>query len=103
MKCNDNDAFQGGVFIHEIHAGGAAEKTGALHHGDLVTKVMIGMKNKLPKARKMRKPPGTLGLKKFGPGKFWVENVWTQNTCILAYMQTFILISGNLTETKYIS
>ena len=31
--------FQGGVFIHEIHAGGAAEKTGMLHHGDLVTKV----------------------------------------------------------------
>ena len=31
--------LQGGVFIHEIHAGGAAEKSGALHHGDLVTKV----------------------------------------------------------------
>ena len=29
--------------------------------------------NKLAKARKMRKPPGTLGLKKFGPGKFWVK------------------------------
>ena len=27
--------------------------------------------------------PGTLGLKKFGPGKIWVENVRTQNTCIL--------------------
>ena len=27
----------------------------------------------------MRKPPGTLGLKKFGPGKFWVEKVWAQN------------------------
>ena len=40
--------------------------------------------NKLAKARKMRKPPGTLGLKNFGPGKIWVENVWTQNTCILA-------------------
>ena len=26
-------------------------------------------KNKLAKARKMRKPPGMLGLKKFGPGK----------------------------------
>ena len=35
----DNVAVQGGVFIHEIHAGGAAEKTDALHHGDLVTKV----------------------------------------------------------------
>ena len=29
--------------------------------------------NKLAKARKMRKPPGTLGLKKFGPGKIWVK------------------------------
>ena len=28
--------------------------------------------NKLAKARKMRKPAGTLGLKKFGPGKLWV-------------------------------
>ena len=37
-------------------------------------------KNKLTKARKMRKPPGTLGLKKFGPGKIWVENVWTQKS-----------------------
>ena len=37
---------QGGVFIHEIHAGGAAEKAGALHHGDLVTKVMIVMREK---------------------------------------------------------
>ena len=36
-------------------------------------------KNKLAKAWKMRKPPGTLGLKKFGPGKFWVEQVWAQN------------------------
>ena len=34
--------------------------------------------NKLAKARKMRKPPGTLGLKKFGPGKFWVKKVWAQ-------------------------
>ena len=33
--------FQGGVFIHEIHAGGVAEKTGVLHQGDLVTKVTI--------------------------------------------------------------
>jgi len=38
-KSNDNVDIQGGVFIHEIHAGGAAEKSGALHHGDLVTKV----------------------------------------------------------------
>ena len=34
------------------------------------TAVWIGfLKNKLAKARKMRKPPGTFGLKKFGPGK----------------------------------
>ena len=32
--------------------------------------------NKLAKARKMRKPPDTLGLKKFRPGKFGVEKVW---------------------------
>ena len=31
--------FQVGVFIHEIHAGGAAEKLSLLHQGDLVTKV----------------------------------------------------------------
>ena len=31
--------IQVGVFIHEIHAGGAAEKLGLLHQGDLVTKV----------------------------------------------------------------
>ena len=40
--------------------------------------------NKLAKARKMRKPPGTLSLKKFGLGNLWVEKVWTQNTCIPA-------------------
>ena len=39
--------------------------------------------NKLAKARKMRKPPGTLSLKKFGLGILWVEKVWTQNTCML--------------------
>ena len=47
--------------------------------------------NKLAKAWKMRKPPGTLGLKEVGPGKIWVKNVWTQNTCILAFLHTFIL------------
>ena len=56
--------------------------------------------NKLAKARKMRKPPGTLGLKKFVPGKIWVENVLTQNTCILAFLHTFVLISENPTKTK---
>ena len=30
----------------------------------------------------MCKPPGTLHLKKFGPGKLWVENVPAQNICI---------------------
>ena len=35
--------------------------------------------DKLAKARKMHKPPGTLGLKKFGPGKFWVKKVWAQH------------------------
>ena len=40
--------------------------------------------NKLAKDRKMRKPPGTLSLKKFGLGILWVEKVWTQNTCIFA-------------------
>ena len=48
----------------------------------------------------MRKPPGTLSLKKFGPGKIWVENVSTQNTCILAFLHTFVLISGNPTKTQ---
>ena len=59
-------------------------------------------KNKLAKARKMRKPPGKLGLKKFGPCKIWVENVSTQNTCILAFLHTFVLISGNPTKTQNI-
>ena len=40
--------------------------------------------NKLAKARKMRKPLGTLSLKKFWLGNLRVEKVWTQNTCILA-------------------
>ena len=32
--------------------------------------------NKLAKARKMRKPPGKLSLKKFGLGNLWVKKVW---------------------------
>ena len=36
-------------------------------------------KNKLAKARKMRKPPGTLVLKKFRPGKFGIGKVWAQH------------------------
>ena len=31
--------------------------------------------NKLAKARKTHKSMGTVGLKKFGPGKLWVEEV----------------------------
>ena len=38
--------------------------------------------NKLAKARKTRKSPGTLGLKNFGLGKVWVEKVWAQNIFI---------------------
>ena len=41
--------------------------------------VNIFVLNKLAKARKMRKPPGTLSLKKFGPGEFGVEKVWAQH------------------------
>ena len=40
------------------------------------------LKNKLAKARKTRKSPDTLGLKKFGPGKLWVEKVWSKNMFI---------------------
>ena len=59
-------------------------------------------RNKLAIARKMRKPPGTLGSQKFGPGMIWVKNVSTQNTCILAFLHNFVLISGNPTKTKNI-
>lgn len=34
-----SDTPLGGIFIHEIHADGPAEKTGQLHQGDLVLKV----------------------------------------------------------------
>ena len=33
-------------------------------------------KNKLAKARKMRKPPNTISLKKFGLGNLWVKKVF---------------------------
>ena len=35
--------------------------------------------------------PGTLGLKKFGPGKLRVKKVWAQNICIdsLAELDNF--------------
>ena len=35
--------------------------------------------NKLAKARKMRKPPGMLGLKKFGPGKILRKSIFFSN------------------------
>ena len=35
--------------------------------------VKFRVQNKLAKARKMRKPPGTLSLKKFGLGNLWVK------------------------------
>ena len=38
--------------------------------------------NKLAKARKTRKSPRTLGLKKFGPGKLRVKKVWAENIFI---------------------
>ena len=56
--------------------------------------------NKLAKARKMRKPPGTLGLKKFWPGKRFGSKMFGPK--ILAYLHTFILISGNPTKTQKI-
>ena len=43
---------------------------------------LIMYRNKLAKARKTSKSPGTLVLKKFGPGKLWVEKVWVQNMFI---------------------
>jgi len=44
--------------------------------------LMTLFKNKLAKARKTRKWPGTLGLKQFGPGKLRIKNVWSQNIFI---------------------
>ena len=46
------------------------------------------IRNKLAKARKMRKPPGSLGLKKFGPGKILVKKFGLK---ILAYLHSCIL------------
>ena len=45
----------------------------------IISIIIACTNNKLAKARKMRKPPGALSLKKFGPGKFWVEKVWAQS------------------------
>ena len=48
-------------------------------------------RNKLAKARKTRKSPGTLGLKNFGPGKLWDKKVWARNIFIdfLAELDNF--------------
>ena len=40
-----------------------------------VFSVILLKLNKLAKARKTRKSPCTLGLRKFRPGKLWVEKV----------------------------
>ena len=59
--------------------------------------------NKLAKARKMRKPSGTLSLKKFGLGNLWVEKVWTQNTCILAtHFWKFFWSKSFLGQTSFL-
>ena len=62
----------------------------------------ITVYNKLAKARKMHKPPDTLGLKKFEPGKLWVANVSTHNSCIFAFLHTFVLITRNPTKNIFI-
>ena len=48
--------------------------------GKQKTIALIFLSYKLAKARKMRKPPGTLSLKKLRLGKLWIEKVWAQNT-----------------------
>ena len=45
----------------------------------MCTKFLNTAINKLAKAQKTRKSPGTIGLKKFGPGKLWVKKVLAQN------------------------
>ena len=62
--------------------------------------VCVHVTNKLAKARKMRKQPGTVGLKKFWPGKRFGSKMFGPK--ILAYLHTFILISGNPTKTQNI-
>ena len=59
-----------------------------LNHHELNFSHWASKPFKFKQAWKMRKPPCTLGLKKFGPGEIWVENVLTLNTCILAYICT---------------
>ena len=72
---------------------------------------LLTQNNKLAKALKMRKPPGTLSLKKFGLGNLWVKKVWTQNNCILAVhflkntlsentLLENILLENSLSENK---
>ena len=67
--------------------------------------------NKHAKAGKTRKSPGTLGLKKFGPGKLRVKKVWAKNICIdsLAELDNFKKInppqpiSGNTVSGNTVS
>ena len=62
--------------------------------------------NKLAKARKTRKSPGKLSLKKFGPGKLQVEKVWARNifTNFLADVDNFkkiIFLNQPLPPTNF--
>ena len=52
--------------------------------------------NKLAKARKTRKSPGTSGLKKFRPVELRVKKVWVQNICIdfLAELNNVFFLTG---------
>ena len=52
--------------------------------------------NKLAKARKMRKPPGTLSLKKFGLGNLWAEKVWTQFPVMFTMVMIMIMIMSSI-------
>ena len=67
-------------------------------------------RNKLAKARKTRKSPGTLGLKNFGPGKLWDKKVWARNIFIdfLAELDNFKIFflfffskNTNFQKSKY--
>ena len=58
--------------------------------------------NKLAKARKTRKSPGSLRLKKFGLAKLWVEKVWAQNifSDFLAELDDYMKINFQYFSTK---
>ena len=63
--------------FHSITAGKSKDKVNTL--------------NKLAKARKTRKSPGTLSLNKFGPGKLWFEKVWAQFFLSISSLNWMIL------------